>query len=179
MDGFPFLKTSYHKILSNEFMCGFPILEHLRNPSGRHRTRAAPKIRTHARNFDPSNFTVNLSNDLIFLPPGEHVSAIDIDREVKASFCSARMDSNDRLKLTWDLRVVEDGAGEDAADVPDAALGRQPHRHRLPVGVALQRHLQLPLDGRRTGGGGGRLALLVLLSAVIVTVHHRHVEELA
>ena len=92
------------------------------------------------------------------------------------------MDSNDRLKLTWDLRVVEDGAGEDAADVPDAALGRQPHRHGLPVGVALQRHLQLPLDGRRTVcGGGGGLALLLLLSSVVIVtaVHHRHVEELA
>ena len=71
---------------------------------------------------------------------------------------------------TWDLCVVEDWAGEDAADVGDAALGRQPHRHRLASGVPLQRHLQFPLNGRRPG-------LVLLLLAV--AVHHRHVEELS
>ena len=71
---------------------------------------------------------------------------------------------------TWDLCVVEDGAGEDAADVPDAALGRQPHRHRLAARVPLERHLQLPLDGRRAG---------LVLPLLAVRVHHRHVEELA
>ena len=74
---------------------------------------------------------------------------------------------------TWDLCVVEDGAGEDAADVPDAALGRQPHRHGLASRVPLQRHLQFSLDG----GRHGLVPLLLLLLAV--AVHHRHVEELA
>ena len=76
------------------------------------------------------------------------------------------------VRLTWDLGVVEDWAGEDAADVPDAALGRQPHRHGLAIRVPLQRDLQLSLDGRRRG-----LVLLLFLLAA-VAVHHRHVEEL-
>ena len=82
MEGFPFLKTSYHKILSNVFMRGFPILETPTQSVGQAPHKEGRYEDSHARTKFRSVQFHRQSFERSHLPPssGEHVTAIDIDR---------------------------------------------------------------------------------------------------